>query len=177
MARVAVDHGQDFHLVSGALLEIAVREAPDEGFIDFDDAASASEVGQFAVFHSEADAVGEEPCAVVLDFEDAAELVGGDALLACHHEGHRLKHLVQGDAGVFETGSHLDGELLAALSALPEAETLYSVGMLGAWLGADAFQLVDAAIDDPAMGASDSIRPKDRLQMPESCGFIMQSGL
>src|SRR5690606_21787297 len=49
------------------------------------------------------------------------QLMGGNALLAGHHEEGSKQPLVQGDLAVLEHGTNGDAELLAALFAVVEA--------------------------------------------------------
>jgi hypothetical protein len=82
--------------------------------------------------------VSEKPRALVLDFENAVQLVGADALLAGHDQVNGLQHLGEGQASVFKHSANLDGELLATLTALFETVAHLAFGVLLGGLGTNA---------------------------------------
>src|SRR3546814_7543142 len=83
--------GKHLHLVLVAALTLFdAGLAPDEGFVGFDIPAADTERCKVAIAHCFADAMGEEPRALVGDFQNAMKLKGADPLLAAGHQIERL---------------------------------------------------------------------------------------
>ena len=142
-------------LMSGAATGGDTLLEADEGLVHFNSATVAAERGSnIAGAHGLADAMREEPRALVSDFQNAVQLVGADALLPGHDQVNGLEHLVERDAGIVEHGAHLDGELLAAFTTLLDAVAKLAFGLLLAGLGAKAGPIVHAAISMPQCGRS-----------------------
>lgn len=152
-------------LLVAARLDRAV--VADEGFVNLDDPAIATEGGEIARAHGLADAVGEKPCGLVSHLQHPVELVSRDTLLRAGHEVDGLERLIERQAGMFKDGANLDGELLFAVATAPEAEP-------------DALGRVGRYLSDPihaaAMRARSAIGPNDPLKMLESLGFIVKFG-
>src|SRR5690348_13318290 len=129
-----------------------VADIADEGLIHLHDLASAAQRGKLADPHCLADAVRQEPCTFVSDFQNAVHLVRRNALLAGRHEMHGLQALVQRDMGGLKHGADAYGELLPAVIALPQAKS----GL--AALPYDALQPA-GAINGAAMRAHNAASP------------------
>ena len=165
----ALDDGHDLALASAPALvvhEDALRVA-HEGLIDLQDLSGAAERLNGAVRHRLADAVRHEPSGLDGHAQDAGELVGTEALLGRADERDGLKPHVQGHVGLFEDGPDLDGELLAAVAALLQAD-------------ANALRRVRRDRADPiratAVRADRAVRPKPRLNETISGGFVVELG-
>ena len=84
-ARGAIYERENLHLVMiAAALHFRAGLTADERFVALHNAALAAERGKVAGAHGFADTVRQEPRRLVLDFQNAVELVGGNALLAGH---------------------------------------------------------------------------------------------
>ena len=90
------------------------------------------------------------------------ELVRADVLLAGAHEVDRLKPLMQWCVAVLKDRSDAHGELLSAVTTLPQAVADHALGVLLGRLGADALQLVDAP-HGAAVRTDRTIRPQHRF--------------
>ena len=88
--------------------------------------------------------------------------MAGDTLLGRAKKLDRPKPLVQRRVAVLKDRADAHGELLAASSALFQPESLDTFGVLLAWLGSDALQIVDALVGS-AVRADRAIGPEDRL--------------
>lgn len=175
LAALTVNESDNSALVSGAATGSNAALEADVRLVNFDRATARTERGgKIAGAHGFADTVGEEPSALVLDFQNAAKLVSADALLARYDQVNGLEHLGQGKAGVFEHGANLDGELLAALATLLEAVTNLTLGVLAAGLRLDARQVVHAATGHTTVRAHHSASPHDALKVLVSLGFVME---
>src|SRR6266700_524771 len=60
-----------------------------------------------------------KPCGLLCATESASNLIGAKPVFAVHHHPESDQPLIQRDRRILENGSHLDGELLRALLALP----------------------------------------------------------
>jgi hypothetical protein len=118
--------------------------------------------------------MSQEPGRLVLHFQNAGQLVGADALLAGNHQVDGLQHFVQRHTGMLEHSADLDGELLAALTALFQAVANNAFRVLQAGLGAHAREIIDPASNRSTVRADNAISPKDAFQKLESLGFIVE---
>jgi len=84
-------------------------------------------------------------------------------------------HFAQSDLALFQDRALADGDLLVARAALPQAETLLSLRVLGARLRLDALMAI-AAVDHAAMWEDRTVRPDDAFDMRKGCGFVVHVG-
>src|SRR5688572_18355265 len=75
---------------------------------------------------------------------------------------------------MLEHSADLDGELLAALTALFQAVANNAFRVFQAGFGADAREIIDPAADRSTVRADNAIRPKDAFQKLESLSFIVE---
>ena len=133
-------------------------------FVNFDGFALAAERRHVALRHGKTEAVGDKPRRLEGAAKGAVKLVGANALLAAAHEMGGLKPQVQRQAALLEDRALADGELLAAVVALPEAIDGLALGIalggLGGLDGQSAHALGDATVG--AMGRL-STGPHDAL--------------
>lgn len=141
--------------------------AANVGFIGLHGLASAAQRRgpQVAiVLHGFADAMAKEPSGFHAAPEHALDLVGADALFAGAHQVNDLQPEMQRQVGRLENGPDPHGEGLPAGVALVEAGT-----------GGLALQAADpSAIRIAAVGAGRAFRPKPRLDVGESGGFVLE---
>ena len=69
----------------------------------------------------EANPVHHEPCRLLRDTQSAAHFVGTDTVLGVDDEPDGNHPLVHAQSGILKDGSNLDGELLLAALAEPDA--------------------------------------------------------
>jgi hypothetical protein len=134
-------------------------QTTDESFVGFHDLASAAQGANAGHAHCLADTVRHEPSGLEGHAQGPGKLVAGDALLAGAKQVHRLKPQVHGDVAVLENSANLDGELLAALVAFPEANP-----------GRLATHLADP-VNPAAVRANRAVRPHSGLNPSDSGGF------
>jgi len=159
----ALDEGHDGPLVTVAPALHSAFLRTDEGLVDLDDCAFAAHRGQVARAQRLADAVRQEPRALVRDTERPVDLVGAATLLRGAQEIDRLKHLVQRDLGALEDGADLDRELLAAIGALPQAEPALA-------------EIVVLAGHGAAVRANRAFGPQQPFEFIEGGGFVVKVG-
>lgn len=147
----------------------------DKRLVHFDRAAVGTEVNRTVIAHCLTDTVRHEPRGLVCYLKNAVKLVAADALFAGHHQVDSLQPLEHFDVAFLKDRTLADGELLAALAALPQAVTLFALGVLFAGLRADALKLV-GAIDHAAMRADRAVRPQNAFDVRKRCGFVMHVG-
>ena len=100
----------------------------DEGFIDFDFAFQFAERHRL---HGEPDAVQHEPRGLLGHAEPACQFVGADAVLAIGEHPEGGEPLVEPNGRVLKDRPELDGELLLAALALPDAASREEGDFLG----------------------------------------------
>ena len=66
-----------------------------------------------------ANTLEHEPCRPLRHVDVPPNLVGANAVLAIGDQEHSAEPFIEPDGGIFEDRSHLDGELLFAVKALP----------------------------------------------------------
>jgi hypothetical protein len=93
----------------------------NEGFVHFDFAIGTTEFYKILVVHGEANAVHHVPCGLLSDTESTGNLVRTDSVLAVRQHPHGNHPLVHAERGVLKDSSNLDGELLFASLAVPDA--------------------------------------------------------
>ena len=78
-----------------------------------------------------------EPCRVLANPDSLAKFIAADSVLAVRQHPERHHPLVESKRGIFHDGSHLDGELLLAVVAEPDAASLDErvLGLSAAWAG------------------------------------------
>ena len=123
--------------------------------------------------HGFAYAMAHGPRGVVLDLQNAVQLMTVDALLGSDQEVDCLKSLVQWSVAVFEDCADAHRELLQAVAALLEAEALGAFRVLPAGLGADSMNRVNT-IHGAAARADRTIGPHDVFKLREGGNFIMK---
>ena len=114
--------------------------------------------------HGFTDTVGHEPRSLVGDLQDAMKLVTADPLLTGAKQIASLEPLVERDVAGLEHRTDLDGELLAALVALADADS-----------GRPALELADP-LDATAMRADRTVRPHDALKLRVGSFLITKVG-
>lgn len=137
----------------------------DIGLVHLDRAASAAQRGDTGFAERFADAVRHEPCGFVGNAERAVQLVRAHALLGRAEKQHGLQPNIQLDLAALKDGAHRNSELLAAITALPQART---VGL--------AIKLVMLAYD-AAMRAYRAARPLDALKVFARLVGVLEVGL
>ena len=80
-------------------------------------------------------------------------------------------------AGMLEHGADLDGELLAALATLFQAEANRTFRALLGRATANARKIVDPATDNAAMRANNSTCPYDAFKEGKRLIFIVEIGI
>ena len=158
----ALDESEDGVLVGAArtapTLGLAFQ-ATDIGFVYLDHFAFAAHRGHTSGPHSLTDAMAHEPSGLEGNAQGAGKLVAGNALLAGAKQVHRLKPQVHRDVAVLENGADFDGELFAALVALPKPDP-----------GRFAAHLADP-VGTPTMRANRPFRPNSGFNPSDSGGF------
>lgn len=162
-ARLTVNEGHQLQLVMVGAPHGLAGFMADEGLIDLDGDALATERGKLTGAHGLADTVRQEPGRLVLDLQSAVQLVSGNALLAGGHQDDRLKPPRHGQLGLFEDRAHANGELAAALQA--EADALLRVRL-------DRRDALDAT----AVRANGAVRPDDALNENEGGLLVVEAG-
>lgn len=105
-----------------ALIGVHVSgKATYESFVYFDFLAIAAELYELLFMQGEANAVHHEPCGLLSDSQSAGYFVRTDSILGIHDEPNGNHPLVHAERGVFKDGPYLDGELLLAVLAEPNA--------------------------------------------------------
>lgn len=89
--------------------------------------------------------------------------MGAATLLGGAQKIDRLKHLIQRDLGAFKDGADLDGELLAAVRALPQAKPALA-------------EIVVLAAYGAAMRAHGAFGPQQPFEFIEGGGFVVKVG-
>lgn len=120
------DGGLIFWAASGndALALVGVHEsgsAADERLIDFNFTTRTAELHEVLVVHRKTNAVQHEPCGFLGDAESAANFVRANAVLRIHDKPNGNHPLIHAERGILEDGPDLDGELLLAALAEPDA--------------------------------------------------------
>src|ERR1019366_9095495 len=96
--------------------------AADEGFVRFNDPTRAAQGREIARAHCFTNTMREEPSRLVLNLKDAMQLMRAYALFRRAEQMNRLQHLIQRDMRRFENSAYFHRELLAAITALPQAK-------------------------------------------------------
>lgn len=136
----------------------------DVGLVRFKMLAGAAQRIAGATLHGMADAVRQEPRRLKGDAQHAMKLVAAHALLAGVEQVNGLQPQVQRDMAGLENGPDLDREGLAALVALPDAQT-----------GGLALECADlGAVGIAAMGAGRAVRPDAGFDVGQSGGFVVE---
>jgi hypothetical protein len=97
------------------------RSAADESLIHFDLLAGTANLYGVLGVHRKANAVHHVPSGLLRDAESAGNLVGTDTVLAVRQHPNRNHPLIHAKRRILKDGSHLDGELLFAALAVPDA--------------------------------------------------------
>src|SRR5208283_1862791 len=114
-----------------------------------DKPASAAHWGERSVTLCLADTMAHEPSGLDGDAKDAMKLIGADAFLGRAKKMHGLQPHPQGNVAGLEDSSDFDGERLATLVALADA----NAGRLA------AHQFHTRGVGVPTMRANRTVRP------------------
>ncbi len=115
-------------------------------------------------FHRFPDAVGHEPCRLILYVHGPHHLVAAEPLLAAANQIDALQPLMHRNVAVLEYGSDRGGKLLAAGIALQRA-------------GFRALTVQPTnAVGISAMDANRAVGPDDAFQFRDRSGFIVEEG-
>src|SRR5438270_11182736 len=125
----ARDYGFVRHTLSksrqaGFCFPVSVHEAgltADESLIYFDVPLQFSRV---RLMESQAKSLQHEPCGLLCDSQSAMNFQAADSVLAVNQHPESSHPLVEGDWRIFHNRSNLDGELLFAVIAEPDAASL-----------------------------------------------------
>jgi hypothetical protein len=163
---VALYKGKNRILMATPALNLKAVLAANVGFINLDNAASATHGRESAVSHCLTDTVSEKPSGFHAARKHPLDLIGRDALLAGARQVDNLKPQMQRQVGTLKDGSLSNGELSLALVAFVKAKA-----------GSLALHLADAlGVGIAAMRANRPSRPKPVLYIRESSVFVDEVG-
>lgn len=154
-------HAADFLAVALAAVLVGFLAAYIR-FVRLNGAARAEHAARS--LHRFAEAMRHEPRGFVGHAEHALDLLAGNALLAARHERCCKDPFIKADLGTLEHRAYGYGELIAAMAAVIQAETMRFALELG------------NAVTRAAVRANRAIRPADGFKIFAGSSGVVESG-